>query len=108
MTVPLQEWLEMLDNGRESAVGVIRGTAQRQPWCALVRDTLGEHTHQTGFANTRFAAEQNHLAQPVSTLRPALSQQPYLVLPAYQRCQPGSSNHVEATLGGAFFYHAIH
>ena len=35
IAVPLQEPLEMLDHGIESAVGVIRGTVQRQPWRAL-------------------------------------------------------------------------
>src|SRR5207302_10441341 len=74
IAVPLQEPLEMLDHGIESAVGVIRGTVQRQPWRALVRYTFSEHAHQAGFANTRLAAEPDHLAQSVTTLRPALLQ----------------------------------
>ena len=98
----------MLDHGIESAVGMIRGTAQRQPGRALVRHPLGEHAYQAGFANAGLAAEQHHLAQPVATLRPALPQQPHLVLPTYQGRQPGGPGHVEATLGGAFFHHAVH
>src|SRR5262245_17651982 len=108
MAGPLQESLEMLDHRIECAVGVIWGTAQRQPERALVCHMLGEYTHQTRFANASLTAKQDRLAQSVATLRPALSQQPHLMLPAHQGRHPASHSHVKATLGSAFCHHAVH
>ena len=71
LAVPVQQPLEVLNDRIEGTVGVIGGTAQRQPWRSLVHHTLGEHTHQARFANARLAAEQHHLAQPVAGSAPS-------------------------------------
>jgi hypothetical protein len=57
VAVPLEEPLEVLDNGIESAVGMRRGTAERQLRRPRVRHMFSEHAHQTGFANASLAAE---------------------------------------------------
>src|SRR5262245_7529031 len=106
MALPVQEPLEMLDDGIEGTVGMIRGTAQRQLWSTGIHYLLGEHAYQAGFANPRLTTEQHHLPPPLVTLRPALAQQPRLVLPSYQGCEPAGPRRVEATLGRTFAQHA--
>ena len=108
IAVPVQQPLQVVDDGIESAVGMVRGTVQRQARCPLRHHALGQGAHQARFANPRLAAEQHHLAQAVAGLRPALQQQRDLRLPAHQGGEPASGGHVQATLRGTFPHHLRH
>ena len=103
--VPVQQPLQMLDDGIEGTVGLIGGTVQRQARHALRHYPLGQHPHQARLANARLATEQHHLAQAVPGLRPALPQQRHIRLPAHQRSKSSNCGHVQATLRGAFPHH---
>ena len=103
--MPVQQPVQVVDDRIEGAVGMVRGTVQRQARRALSHHTLGQRAHQARFANPRLAAEQHHLAQTVAGLGPALQQQRHLRLPAHQGGEPAGGGHVQATLRGAFPHH---
>ena len=105
VAVPVQQPLQMVDDRIQGAVGMVRGTVQRQARCPLRHHALGQHPHQTRFANPRLAAEQHHLAPAVAGLRPALPQQRHLCLPAHQRGEPAGGGHIQATLRRTFPHH---
>jgi hypothetical protein len=66
-----------------------------------------QHLHQARFANTRLAAEQHHLADPLLDLRPALQEQADCLRAPHQRGQPRGTDCLQATAGRALIQHAI-
>ena len=105
--MPVQHPLEVLNDRVEGTVGVIRGTAQGQPWRAWVHHGRGEDVHQAGLANARLATQQHHLPVPVLALGPALPEQAHLYFTAHQRGEPRGSSHVQATLRRTLSHHLV-
>jgi hypothetical protein len=65
----------VLDHWIERTVHVVWGTAQHDAGHPLATEPLAQGLYQAGFANASLAAEQDHLPQPVLTLRPAFHKQ---------------------------------
>ena len=87
---------------------MVRGTAKRQPRRPLAPDALTQHLDQARFANARLAAEQHHLPAPLRALRPALQQQPHLLLPPDQGRQATRGHNIEARLRPALRQKLVH
>jgi hypothetical protein len=68
---------------------------------------FSQHLHQARFANAGFATEQHHLPEPLLDLCPALPQQRYFLLAAYQRGQAGAASGFQTTAGRALIPHLI-
>ena len=78
--------LQQIDDGKEGAVLVIRGTLARgQPSLGLGGHVLLQHLHEARFPDARLSADQHPVAEAVLHLCPALQQQSHLLLPAHQR-----------------------
>ena len=72
------------------------------------RHVLFQHVDQAGFANARFATEQDDLAKSLGDLSPALLQQGHFLLTPDQGRQAVCDRHLQATLRTAGVLHAIH
>jgi hypothetical protein len=100
--------LQHIDPRIEGGVLIVRRTlAWGQPRLGLGGHLFLQHLHEARFADARFAAEQHHLPEAVRDLRPALHQQPDLLLPAHERGQAGAPGRFQATAGGALRQHTI-
>jgi hypothetical protein len=77
---------------------IIGRTTPLQPGIRLIGEVRFQRLHQSRFANTRLATQQDHLAKPLFDLRPAFKQQLYFVLPPHQRREPAGTGHIEAGL----------
>ena len=91
--------------GRILVIG--RTLARRQPRLGLSGHVFLQHLHQARFANARFPAEQHDLSDPLLDLRPALPQQPHVLLPPHQWGPPGAASGFQATASHAFIEHAV-
>jgi hypothetical protein len=100
--------LQQVDPGIQSGMLVIgRTLARRQPRLRLSGDLLCQHLHQARFADARFAAEQHHLPAAVFDLRPALPQQPNVLLPTHEGGEPSAAGRFQATARHALIEHPI-
>src|SRR5262249_61611321 len=84
-----------------------RPLARRQPRLRLAGHVFLEYLPQPRFANARLAAQQHHLARAVLDLRPALPQEPHLLLSTYERGQASAAGRFQATAGHTLIQYLI-
>ena len=87
LPLQLQHALQQINHRIESAILIIGQAPALELSMRLARHMRFDLLHQARFANPRLATEHHHLPHPLPYLRPALQQQPHLLLPAYQRRQ---------------------
>jgi hypothetical protein len=82
--------------------------AAPQQRVGLIGEVVLQHLHQARFANPGLAAQQDHLAQAILDLRPAVQQQGDFGLPPHQWGEALGAGHIQATLRPALPQHTIH
>src|SRR5215510_11876009 len=97
----------MLNARIQGTVLVIGRTAELDPGRAFGRHLLFQHLHQAGLADAGLAAKQDDLSGSRLGLRPALSQEPNLLLAAHQWGQSGGDRYLKAALHATLPQHLV-
>ena len=87
LALELQHALKQLQHRMERAVLIIGRAFALELGVGLASHLRFHLLHQARFADARLATEHHHLPHPLPDLRPALQQQPHLLLPGHQRRQ---------------------
>ena len=107
VALELQQPLEVVDAGPEGAVQIIRRALVSQRLRTPTLQPFTQRAQDAALADARLSGQQHHLTFAVLSQRPALEQQPDLLLAPHERREPSLGGSLEAAGGFAHAHDSI-
>ena len=102
-----QEALEQIHQRKQCRVLRVFRTPTLPAYMRFISNAVLQHLHQSGFANTCFTSQQDHLSVPSFRLLPTLQEQPNFLLSTYQGSESSRLRHLKASGGTTLAEHLV-